>query len=103
MTLEERIVRLEAIIRQGDFSSSKVFDEKIISRNQIIAEGNGINITSNSNPIGCTIVTGNKTSDATIKAEIGSAIPNGSIYLSTSTTNPVFINLNGTWTALAIP
>lgn len=105
--MEKRIQDLENRIRQleskGNLGSSVLFDAKVVSKNQLIAERNGIKITSTSNPIGCYILTGNATNDASIKAEYGTSITNGSLYLSSSVTQPFFVNYNGTWILVNLP
>lgn len=105
--MEKRIQELENRIKQleskGNLSSSNLFDVKIVSKDQLVAERNGIRITSTSNPIGCYILTGNAINDAGIKAEYGTGITNGSLYLSSSVTQPFFVNMNGTWTLVNLP
>lgn len=105
--MEKRIQELENRIKQleskGNLNSSKLFDVKIVSKDQLVAERNGIRITSTSNPIGCYILTGNAINDAGIKAEYGTSITNGSLYLSSSVTQPFFVNMNGTWTLVNLP
>lgn len=105
--MEKRIQELENRIKQleskGNLSSSNLFDVKIVSKDQLVAERNGIRITSTSNPIGCYILTGNAINDAGIKAEYGTSITNGSLYLSSSVTQPFFVNMNGTWTLVNLP
>lgn len=98
--LENRIQRLES---KGNLGSSILFDAKVVSKDQLIAERNGIRITSTANPIGCYIITGDATNDAEIKAEYGTGITNGSLYLSSSVTQPFFVNYNGTWTLVNLP
>ena len=105
--MEKRIQDLENRIKQletkGNLNSSNIFDSKIVSKDQIIAERGGIRITSTSNPIGCYILTGSAINDAGIKAEYGTSITNGSLYLSSSVTQPFFVNYNGTWILVNLP
>lgn len=98
--LENRIQQLES---KGNLGSSVLFDAKVVSRDQLIAERNGIRLTSPYNPIGCYILTGDATNDAEIKAEYGTSITNGSLYLSSSVTQPFFVNYNGTWILVNLP
>lgn len=100
--LTKRVKKLEDMMNPT-FYDARPFNEKIISRDQIIAERNGIKITSTSNPLGCYILTGNAVNDSDIKAEYGDLIPNGSLYLSSSVTQPFFVNYNGTWILVNLP
>lgn len=105
--MEKRLQDLEKRIRQleskGNLGSSVLFDAKVVSKDQFIAERNGIKITSTTNPVGCYILTGNSINDAQIKAEYGTGITNGSLYLSSSVTQPFFVNYNGTWILVNLP
>ena len=99
--LTRRIENLENLMN-NTFYDARPFNEKIISRDQIIAERHGIRLTSTSNPVGCYILTGSSINDAQIKAEYGT-MPNGSLYLSSSVTQPFFVNIGGTWTLVNLP
>lgn len=100
--LENRVSELSELFNDGRFPDRKISKEKIVSQDQMIAEGNGIKITSYDNPVGVQIRTGSAINDAGIKAEVGT-LPNGSIYLSTSSTQPMFVMVGTTWTLLNIP
>lgn len=110
MTQEEKqqfeMMRLEIeslkSIIHGQFGDSSVFDKKIVSRDKILSERNGIKLTSASNPTGVEIRTGSAINDAGIKAEVGT-LPNGSLYLSSSATQPFFVMVGTTWTLMNIP
>lgn len=101
--LQRRVEQLENIILKLNFNDSSVFDKKIVSNDMIVAKKHGIRIV---NPTGLTnaqIYHGSQINDAGIKAEIGYTSPNGSLYLSSSITQPFFIMVNGTWNLLNIP
>lgn len=82
--------------------SANLYETPIISKDRIVAEGNGIKITSRLNPTGVEIRTGAGNTDASIKAEVGT-LPSGSLYFSSDPLAPVFFNLNGTWLLLNLP
>lgn len=96
------LAHLKDVYYRNDFADNKVFRQKITSQDQIIADGNGIKMRSNSNPLGVQIRCGDAINDAGIKAEVGT-LPNGSVYLSSSSTQPFFIMVGTTWTLLNIP
>lgn len=98
-----KVNRLYSAYFKNDFPDSHVFEQKLVSRDIFIAEKNGIKITSKNNPRGCYILTGNSINDTQIKAEYGTGIPNGSLYLSSSVTQPFFVNYNGTWILVNLP
>lgn len=96
--LQNRVRFLEDII----FSSKGMEINKIISKDQLIARGDGVTFTNSKNPAGCQIRTGSATDNASIIAEIGN-VPNGSLYLSSATFQPFFVKYNGTWTLVNLP
>jgi hypothetical protein len=100
--LENEVRTLKEMMQRGDLGDSREFSQKIISKDKIFADGQGIKLRSRDNPIGVEIRTGDAINDAGIKAEVGT-LPNGSLYLSSSPTQPFFIMVGTTWTLLNIP
>lgn len=98
----EQMKRSLQEIMQGNFNGLNIFTSKIISKDTLIAEKNGITFTSTNNPQGCQIRTGSAVDNASIVAEIGT-VPNGSLYLSSATSQPFFVKYNGTWTLVNLP
>lgn len=99
--LKQQVQRLTEII-QGNFNGLNVFTSKVISKDTLTAERNGIILTSTNNPQGCQIRTGNAADNASIVAEVGD-LPNGSLYLSSATFQPFFVKYNGTWILVNLP
>lgn len=97
--LEERVQQLEDIVK----SIVGVEMMQLTTKNKLYARGNGIRLTSYFNPLGCEIRTGAAINAAGIINEIGSDVPNGSLYLSSATGQPFFVKYNGTWTLVNLP
>lgn len=97
--LQNRIKILEDIVL-----SLKGMELNVItSKDKINSRGKGIKLTSPKNPTGCEIRTGNAADNASIVAEIGANIPNGSLYLSSASLQPFFVKYNGTWILVTLP
>lgn len=102
--LKKQIAELQAIILNSNFQDRQNFN-KLTAKDIFIAE-NGIRLVHKT-PTGAStyvdILHGPSINDAGIKAEVGYTSPNGSLYLSSSPTQPEFINVGGTWTLKNIP
>lgn len=95
--MKEELQRLKGLVEKNHFPDNKVFEEKV-SCNDLLLLRKGIRFFN-----GSEIWSGSQINDANIKTEIGYTSPNGSLYLSTSPTQPFFIMVGTTWTLLNIP
>ena len=106
--MEERILKLEkelnelkAVYYKENYESLQVVRKDISLLGKTTSKG--FIVTSDANTTGCHIHAGAAINDAGIKAEVGHTCPNGSQYMSSSTTQPFFIMVSTTWTLMNIP
>lgn len=101
--LTKRVEQLENIILSMNLLDSFVVDKQLVSKDMIVARKHGIRLVNPNGLTNAQIYHGSGNTDASIKAEIGYTSPNGSLYLSSSPTQPFFIMVGSTWTLLTIP
>jgi len=106
--MEERILKLErelndlkAVYYKENYESLQVTRKDVSLLGQTSIKNT--NIISEANTTGCHIHSGVAINDAGIKTEIGHTCPNGSHYMSSSSTQPFFVMVSTTWTLMNIP
>ena len=95
--LEREVAELKDIVYKNAFPSSKVFEQQV-SCNDVLNIRKVIRFFN-----GSEIASGDEINDAGIKAEMGYTAPNGSLYLSTSASQPFFVMVGTTWTLVTLP
>lgn len=103
-SMNDKLNNLIDVFYKTNLPDNQIFDKKVTIKNKAVSLG-GIRFASPSvREDSCPEIRGGSAvGDAGIKAEIGYTSPNGSLYLSTSPTQPVYVMVGTTWTVLNVP
>ena len=102
--IENKLNQLLDVFYKTNLPNNDIFEKKLTALDKIVAK-KGIRFSSQNveESLAPEIRGGTQINDAGIKAEVGYTSPNGSLYLSTSASQPFFVMVGTTWTLMNIP